>query len=64
MKLYKHVNNTEVAAEFKRVIKVPTGRKIKVTWYNIVNPNNIYPCGITEEIFIKEDDIKNWKVYK
>jgi len=59
----KHENNTDVAALFMRVVKVPRGYKVKVSWQNIVNPQNIYPCGVTEEIFISNHDMKYWKVF-
>lgn len=65
MKIYKHINNTDVAAHFLRVIFIApkNGYKVKVSWLNIVNPKRIFPCGITEEIFIPMNKIKEWKLY-
>ena len=63
MKLMKHINNTDVAAEFLRVVRIPRGAKVKVCWYNIVNPKNIYPIGIVEEVFIPTEKLTEWKVW-
>lgn len=63
--LYKHVNNTDVALmPIKHPFKVP-GKdryKIKISWYNVVNPVNIFPCGVTETVTIRSEDIQNWKL--
>lgn len=62
---YKHVNNTDVAIEVVRFIYISEklGYKVKVNWLNIVNRDNIYPCDVTEEIFIKKENIKDWIFY-
>ena len=62
---YKHENCSDVAINVLRIVHIPqkAGYKVKVSWINIVNPNNIYACGVTEEIFIKKEDIKNWKPF-
>ena len=47
--LYKHVNNTDVAVELLKFIRIP-GKKyarIKVKWYNI-GPHAWYSLGITQ----------------
>lgn len=62
-KIRKHVNCTDVAAEFLRVIKVPDGYKVKLSWINIVNPDNVYRIGITEEVLITNEQMPNWKFY-
>lgn len=60
---YKHVNCTDVAVECKRILFIPEkkGYKVKVSWWNVVNNKNYYPCGIVEEIFIPASLIKNWR---
>lgn len=61
--IYKHVNNTDVALKILRVVKLDKGLKVKGSWINIVNPNNIYSIGLTEEFLIEKEQIKNWKRY-
>ena len=63
-KLIKHDNNTDVALLVHRIVYIPEkrGYKIKGSWINIVGEH--YPCGITEEVFVNNNDIKNWKVYE
>lgn len=61
MKLFMHIKNTDVAADFRRVTRTKMGRKIKVEWVNVANPKNVYPCNFSEEIFIRDVDMKNWK---
>lgn len=62
--IYKHTACTDAAIEVKRIVYIPEkcGYKVKVSWINIVNPKNIYPCGLTEEIFIPRSKIKEWEV--
>lgn len=64
--LFKHINNTDVAAEFLKNYYIPEKKtyKIKISWWNIVNPDNIYPIGITETITISKEKINDWKIYK
>jgi len=61
-RMYKHVNNTDVAAEFLEIKETKKGYKVKVQWINIVNPKNFYFIDLIEEIFIRDKDLKNWKV--
>lgn len=62
---YKHIDCTDVAVECLRIIFIPekAGYKVKVSWLNVVNPANVYPCGLTEEIFIPTAKIKEWLPY-
>lgn len=62
-KLMKHVNCTDVAAEFILISKVPKGNRVLVSWVNIVNPKNVYKIGVIEDIFITDEQMPNWKVY-
>lgn len=60
--IYKHENCDDVAIQVLRVVPIPEkqGYKVKVSWINIVNPSNKYPCGLTEEIFILARDWPKW----
>lgn len=67
MNLYKHKNNTDVAIMPIKVpffVKEKNGYKIRVKWFNIVNPKKIFDLFITETIFVKKSDISNWKYYE
>ena len=65
-KLYKHKNCTDVAIELLRqpsFVKENSLYKMKVRWFNVVNPDNIY--YICEgNIEIKKEDLKNWKLFE
>lgn len=39
IKLYQHMNNTDVAVEVLRLVKIPNKEyyKIRVRWWNVVN---------------------------
>lgn len=66
MKLYKHWNNTDVAMCVlkKYYIRQKHVYKLKVLWFNIVNPNNIYSTGVRENITIDATTFnKNWSFY-
>lgn len=62
-KLFKHDNNTEVALFITRIVYISEklGYKVKGSWINIVNKDKQYPIGIIEEVFVTNDQIKNWK---
>lgn len=59
LSLKKHINNTDVAALFLNTIQVPCGLKVRLEWFNIVDPNRIFPI-CEDEVFIKNEDIDNW----
>lgn len=63
---YKHVNCTDAAIECLRCVFVPEkeGYAVKVSWLNVVNPNNVFPCGLIEEIFIPATKIREWGAYE
>lgn len=65
MELKKHKYNNDVAVSFLHTLYIPNkqGSKIKVLWFNIVNPNNIYAIE-RETIFIKDQDLPNWLPYE
>lgn len=62
--LYKHVNCTDVAIKPLRIVQIPKGLKVKVSWYNVVNPNHFWPMGLTEEVLITKEQLPNWKFFK
>lgn len=64
MKIYKHINATDAAAQFLEVKETAKGYKVKISWINIVNPEHIYPLNYIEDLFIPRKDMKNWHVYK
>lgn len=63
LQLYKHSNNTDVAILVLRSRKWANGTELKVQWWNIVNPNNIFYTGEQEVIVIPEEQLSNWKPY-
>lgn len=67
MILYKHIYNTDVAmcVLIKYFIPEHGSYKLKVIWFNIVNPNNVYSTGVRERLEIPREKFhKEWKVYK
>ena len=58
--LYQHVNCIDTAIMPVRVIHIPCGLKVKVKWFNVSNPENPWYLGLTETIFIKKEQVKNW----
>lgn len=66
MGLYKHTRNTDVAMlVLNHIYTLETdSHKVKVSWINIVNPLNRYPCGVTETAEIKGEDILNWELIR
>lgn len=64
LSLYKHNLNTDVAFSVIKQFTKPNGDiKLKVKWFNIVNPDNIFPID-DDKILITKEQIKNWKLYK
>lgn len=66
MKLYKHVNNTDVAIQIIREFRVKeTGIiKMKIMWWNIGDCHKPYPMLINQKIQVHFTDwVRNWKVY-
>ncbi len=64
--VYKHANNTEVAAKVVKSFWIPEkkGWKVKILWLNIVNPKNVYLIDHNPEShFISRESAKMWKVY-
>lgn len=64
--LYKHENCTDVAILPIKIFYVfeKSGYKVKVRWFNIVNPDNIYDINFSETIFIKANDLKRWHLHE
>jgi hypothetical protein len=65
MFLVKHVDCIDVAMVVKKrfFIREKNGFKCKIDWFNISNPENIYRI-CADKVFIRADDMKNWKVFK
>lgn len=66
LNLYKHISGKDIAIAPKHIIFISEKNvyKVKVSYYNIVNPKFPYPIGITETVEIKKEDMKNWKEYR
>ena len=64
MELYKHKNGRDVAI-LPVDIRYSTREvyKVKVKWYNIVNPNNVYFIS-DGRIEIKKEHLFDWKEIK
>ena len=63
-RIYKHDNCTDMAimpVENPFFITEKRGYKVKVRWFNVVKPENIFDMGVMETVFIKAEDMKNWK---
>lgn len=61
--LYRHTNNTDVAFEIihQREATDQSGRhELSVSWWNIGNCHKPWPMGISQTIYIKQDDVGNW----
>jgi hypothetical protein len=62
--LKKHINCSDVAAEFLRTLHDPGSYRVEVSWVNIVNPKNFYRMGIREWITISCEQIENWRQHE
>ncbi len=63
---YRHRNNTDVAMQVVKSYWIPEkdGYKVKVYWWNIVNPSNQFKLFVhTNYEFVKREDVKNWDLY-
>jgi hypothetical protein len=62
VKLFKHYNCNDVAIEIlkKFYVHEKNGYKLKIRWWNVVNPDNSWDMGCQENLFISQDDLKNW----
>jgi hypothetical protein len=61
--LYKHKNCTDTAImPIKNPLFIPEkrGYKVKVRWFNIVNPENIFDVDVLETIFISAEHMNDW----
>lgn len=68
--LYKHQYCTDTAIMPVKPLRYSPDRKVykaRVRWFNIVNPKNVFdmhvPPNGTENIEIKEEDLKKWRPY-
>ena len=63
--LYKNKNNQDVAIYILKKCYIPEKEmyKLKVKWYNIVNPSNPFYTGIQEKLLIEKDVFdKDWEL--
>jgi hypothetical protein len=60
---YKHRSNTDVAMLPIMVRDRGAQLMVRCRWFNIVNPKNRFDLGITDEVYIKLADLKNWRAY-
>ncbi len=66
MGLYKHKYNTDIALCILKSFYVQQGDyyKLKIEWFNIVNPNNIFTTGVKENLKIDRSTfLKDWDYY-
>lgn len=57
---YKHINNKDVCIYVNNITDFEDKLYVNVSWYNIV----FKPFFIDfDGVFIKKEDIKNWKLY-
>lgn len=57
MKLYKHINNTDVAFKIININYIEDYVQMDVSWYNIVS--EVFFID-KDSIRIKKSDLKNW----
>jgi hypothetical protein len=63
MKLYKHKDCTETAIHIQKVkYRGLDGNKLLVSWWNIVNPDNVYQIVSRDNILIKLSDLSKWSI--
>jgi hypothetical protein len=60
-KLYKHKNCTDAAIYVLNIYSYPERFSLRVKWFNIVNPKNIFDMGVRDDIIIKLKDLHNWE---
>lgn len=66
MQLYKHKRNTDVAIMPTKPPRYSATRnvyKVRVHWFNIVNPRNVFNMNVPETIEIKAENMKDWEPY-
>ena len=66
MHLFKHDKNTDVAMQVMKrfYISEDDTYKIKIRWWNIVNPANVFYTGVQETIRIdRKKFLKEWNKY-
>lgn len=61
--IYKHVNNTDVALVPVRMTHSEEFLEIYCRWVNIVNSKHIFDMGVMDKVFIKKDDLHEWRPY-
>lgn len=62
MKLLKHKNCKDVAIAILRDHVLNGVHHVKVRWFNVVNPGNIFDMGLpVEHLMIKDENMKDWK---
>lgn len=64
-KRYKHVDCTDLVVECLRCVPVPKGFKVKLK-YLILSADRktlIDPVEKPEEVLIRKEDIRDWKIF-
>lgn len=63
MTLSKHKLNRDVAMRIVLAKGITSAKeiKLKVLWFNIVNPKNIFPLHPFDDVTIKISDLGNWE---
>jgi hypothetical protein len=63
MKLRKNKNCTDTAIHIQKVkYRGLDGNKLQVSWWNIVNPDNVYQMVSRDNILIKLSDLSKWSI--
>lgn len=57
--LFKHINNTDIAFKINIISPNSNGCGFDVTWFNIVDSNNVFKIG-GDLIHIKDSDLHKW----
>lgn len=65
LSLLKHKNNADVAMfiQHQRLRNDNKGYIANITWFNVVNPKNIFFIK-HDTVFIKLEDLNNWLPYE
>lgn len=58
--LFKHISNTDIAFRVDTISKQTDAWRFGVTWFNVVNSNNVFPLDY-DVVQIKNSDLHKWE---
>lgn len=60
--LFKHINNRDIAfrIDSPSISKEDEEYQFAITWFNVVNPNNVFPIDY-DLVKIKTSDLHKWE---